>query len=146
MTLVKRNGNFPFIFDELLSRNPYNWGLTDYSKTNTTVPAVNIKETPEIFTVEVAAPGMNKKDFSIKIEGNVLTIRSEKTVEKEEQQGAKYTTREFSYQSFERSFNLPKDTVDTDKIEAKYEDGVLYLQIPKKEKEKTKEPRMIEIA
>ncbi|MGN6648161.1 MAG: Hsp20/alpha crystallin family protein [Cytophaga sp.] len=146
MTLVKRNGNFPFIFDELLSRNPYNWGLTDYSKTNTTVPAVNIKETPENFAVEVAAPGMNKKDFSIKVDGNVLTIRSEKTTEKEDQQGTQYTTREFSYQSFERSFTLPKDIVDIEKIEAKYEDGVLYLQIPKKEKEKAKEPRMIEIA
>ena len=146
MTLVKRNGNFPFIFDDLLGRDAYNWGLTDFSKTNTTIPAVNIKETPENFTVEVAAPGMNKKDFSIRVDGSVLTIRSEKTSEKEEQQGSKYTTREFSYQSFERSFNLPKNTVDTDKIEAKYEDGVLHLQIPKKEKEKVKEARTIEIS
>lgn len=145
MTIVKRNGHFPFIFDDFLNRQ-YNRSLADYSNTNTTIPAVNIKETAENFVLEVAAPGMNKKDLNVQVDGNVLTIRSEKTTEKEDASNAKYTTREFSYQSFARSFNLPKETVDIDKIEAKYEDGVLHLTIPKKEKEKVKEARLIEVA
>lgn len=146
MTIAKRNGNFPFIFDDFLSRPAYHWGLATESKTNTTIPAVNIKESSENFVVEVAAPGMNKKDFSIQVNGSLLTIRSEKKSEKEEPIKSTYTTREFSYQSFERTFNLPKDIVDFDKIEAKYEDGVLNLTIPKKEKEQVKEPRLIEVA
>ncbi|ABG57525.1 Hsp20/alpha crystallin family protein [Cytophaga hutchinsonii] len=144
MTIVKRNGHFPFIFDDFFNRQ-YNRGMADYSNTNTTIPAVNIKESAENFVIEVAAPGMNKKDFNVQVDGNVLTIRSEKTTEKEDANNEKYTTREFSYQSFVRTFNLPKDIADTDKIEAKYEDGVLHVLIPKKEKEKVKESRLVEV-
>lgn len=146
MTIVKRSSAFPFIFDDFLSRAAYHPGLATDAKTNATIPAINIKETAENYAVEVAAPGMNKKDFSIQVKGSLLTIRSEKTIEKEEVDQSTYTTREFSYQSFERTFNLPKDTVDANKIEAKYEDGILYVTIPKKEKELDKEPRLIEVA
>ena len=150
MTIVKRNGNllnhFPTLFDDLLSRDFFNWGSSNYSDTNTTIPAVNIKETAENYEVEVAAPGMSKKDFRVQLEGNVLTISSEKTSEREEKDDVKYFSREFSYQSFSRTFNLQKDVVDTEKIAAKYEDGVLHLLIPKKEQAKQKPPRMIEIS
>ena len=150
MTIVKRNGNllnnFPTLFDDFLNRDIFNWGLTNFSDTNTTIPAVNIKETPENYEVEVAAPGMTKKDFRVQLEGNILTISSEKTNEKEEKNDVRYNSREFSYQSFSRTFNLQNDVVDTDKIEAKYQDGVLHLLIPKKEHVKQKQPRFIEIA
>jgi len=78
MTIVKRNGNlqhqFPRIFDDFFNRDIFNWGLSNYSDTNTTIPAVNIKETADSYEVEVAAPGMNKKDFNVQLEGNILTI------------------------------------------------------------------------
>ena len=150
MTIVKRNGNlinhFPTLFDDFLNRDIFNWGSLNYSDTNTTIPAVNIKETAENYEVEVAAPGMSKKDFRVQLEGNVLTISSEKTDEGEEQADVRYTTREFSFQSFSRTFNLQKDVVDTENIAAKYEDGVLHLLIPKKEQAKQKQPRLIQIS
>ena len=105
-----------------------------------------IKETNESYHVEVAAPGMLKSDFKVELEGNLLTISSEKRDEKEEVEGEKYTRREFSYQAFQRSFTLPKEVVDVDKIQAKYEDGMLQLLIPKKEEAKQKAPRLIQIS
>jgi HSP20 family protein len=150
MTIVKRNGNllnhFPTLFDDFLNRDIFNWGLTNFSNTNTTIPAVNIKETKDNYEVEVAAPGMTKKDFKVQLEGNTLTISSEKTTRKEENDEVRYSSREFSYQSFSRTFTLQKDVVDTERIQAKYEDGVLHLMIPKMEHAKQNQPRLIEIA
>ncbi len=150
MTIVKRNGNlqhhFPTLFDDFFNRDVFNWGLTNYSDTNTTIPAVNIKETRENYEVEVAAPGMNKGDFNVQLDGNMLTISSEKQSQQEQQDEVRYTSREFSYQSFSRTFTLQKDVVDTEKIQAIYEQGVLHLVIPKKEEAKQKGPRRIEIS
>jgi HSP20 family protein len=149
MTIVKRNGNlqnhFPTLFDDFLNRDIFNWGLSNFSDTNTTIPAVNIKETSDNYEVEVAAPGMAKKDFRVVLEGNNLTISSEKETQKERNEDVRYTSKEFSYQSFSRTFTLQKDVVDTEKIQAKYEDGVLHLLIPKMEHAKQKQPRLIEI-
>lgn len=153
MKLLKANGNLinqmPLLFDDFFNRDIVNWGLSNFSDTNTTIPSVNIKETPNNFEVEVAAPGMSKKDFKVELDGNLLTISSEKTNEtngREDKEDEKYTRREFSYQSFYRTFNLPKDVVDIDKIEAKYENGLLQLLIPKKEEAKQKPPRLIQIS
>lgn len=150
MTIVKRNGNllngFPTLFDDFFNRDFFNWGLSNFSDTNTTIPAVNIKETSDSYEVEVAAPGMSKKDFKVQLEGNVLTISSEKVSEREEGNDVKYMSREFSYQSFSRTFNLQKDVVDINKIQAKYYDGVLHLTIPKMEHVKQKQPKLIEIS
>jgi len=150
MNLIKRNGNsmnqWPLLFDDFFNRDFFNWGLSNFSDTNTTVPGVNIKETKDSFEVEVAAPGMDKKDFKIQLDGNLLTISSERTDQREENnEEEKYSRKEFSYQSFQRSFTLPKDVVDEDKIEAKYENGLLHLVIPKKEEAKQKPPRQIQI-
>ena len=90
MSIIKRNGNgffMPELFDDLLSRNLFDWGTTNFSNTGTTLPAVNIRETNENFEVEMAAPGMNKNDFNILLEGNTLTITSEKSDEQEEKDG-----------------------------------------------------------
>lgn len=149
MTIEKRNGNFqnhfPTLFDDFLNRDFLNWGLSNFSETNTTIPAVNIKETPDNYEVEVAALGMTKKDFKVVLEGNNLTISSEKAAKNEQSQDVRYASREFSYQSFSRTFTLQKDVVDTEKIQAKYEDGVLHLLIPKMEHAKQKPPKLIEI-
>ena len=149
MSLIKRNGNrfpaFPALFDDFFNRELFNWGNNNFSTTSTTVPSVNIKESADSFEVEVAAPGMEKKDFNIALNGNLLTISSSKQYEDEKKE-ENYTRREFSYQSFQRSFDLPKDVVDADRINARYENGLLHLSIPKKEEAKQKAPRMIEIA
>ena len=150
MSIVKRNGwlfdDMPTLFNDFISRDLWNWGLGNNSSTNTTIPAINVKETNDNFEVEVAAPGMNKKDFKVELNGNMLTISSEKRNEWQENENEKYSRREFSYQSFQRTFQLPKDVVDEDKIQAKYENGLLHLTIPKKEHAKQRPPRMIEIA
>jgi HSP20 family protein len=150
MSIVKRNGwlfnDTPTFFNDFFARDFWNWGLENNSSTNTTIPAINVKETNDNFEVEVAAPGMTKKDFKIELNGNMLTISSEKQNEWQENENEKYTRREFSYQSFQRTFQLPKDVVDEDKIQAKYENGLLHLTIPKKEHAKQRPPRMIEIA
>jgi HSP20 family protein len=150
MTLVKRNGSLlnplPMLFDDFFNRDLFNWNNSNFSNTNNSIPAVNIKETPENYEVEVAAPGMTKKDFKVELLGNVLTISSEKSHQNEEKEDHRYSMKEFSYQSFQRTFNLQKDVVDVEKIEARYENGLLHLLIPKKEEVKQKPPRLIQIS
>jgi len=149
MSLIKRNGNtfssLPSLFDDFFSRELFNWGNNNFSATNTTVPSVNIRETADNYEVEVAAPGMEKKDFKVTLDDNLLTISSSKQ-QQQEKKDDNYTRREFSYQSFQRSFELPKNVVDEDKIIARYENGLLHLTIPKREEAKQKAPRTIEIA
>ena len=150
MSHLKRNGNLlnplPLLFDDFLNRDLFNWGNSNFSDTNTSIPAVNIKETGENYEVEVAAPGMSKKDFKVELNGNTITISSEGSHQKEERDDERYSRKEFSYQSFQRTFTLQKDVVDIDKIQAKYENGLLHLLIPKKEEAKQKPPRLIQIS
>lgn len=147
MSLTKWNNrnNMTNLFDDFFTRDLLNWGLVNNSTTNTTIPAVNIKETGEAFEVEMAAPGMRKEDFKVELDGNQLTIGSEFESQNEMKEGERFTRREFSYQSFQRSFTLPKNVVDIEQIEARYENGVLRLLIPKREEARQKPPRMIEI-
>ena len=150
MSSFKRNddvfSSMPSLWNDVFTRDLFNWNQSNYSNTGTTIPAVNIKETPETFEVEMAAPGMTKDDFRIELDGNMLTITSEKNSQYEDKESEKYSRREFSYQSFQRMFQLPKDVVDSEKINAKYENGVLYLLIPKKEEVKQKARRTINIS
>lgn len=99
--------------------------------TSSSVPSVNIIENPSDFKVELAAPGMERKDFKIEIDNNSLTISGEKKEEKKEDT-ENYRRREFSYNAFNRSFDLPENVI-ADKIDAKYENGILHLSLPKKE-------------
>ena len=152
MSLIKRNKNLLPSFsriwddDDFFNRNLMNWGVSNFSDAGSTLPAVNIRETEDSYQVEMAAPGMKKEDFKIELDNNMLTISSEKSEEYEENEKEKYSRREFSYQSFQRSFSLPKEVVDEEKIQARYKDGMLYLTIPKKEEAKQKPPRKIQIA
>lgn len=148
MSLVRRNELFPTwsnFWNDFFSRDWNDWSLKNYSDTNTTLPSVNIKENDDGFEVEVAAPGMEKKDFNIELKNDLLTISSEKKVETQDTDDNEYTRREFSYQSFSRSFTLP-NTIDDKKIKAKYENGILKVQIPKKEEAKPKPPKKIAIS
>ncbi len=145
MTLIKYNNRFPRFFDDFFGKEMDEWVAN--GGTNKSTPAVNVKETEDGFDVEVAAPGLSKEDFKVDIDNDVLTISSEKEEKHEDQdKEGKYTQREFSYQSFKRSFKLPENAIDADKVAAKYEQGVLHLSLPKREEVKPKPARQIEIA
>lgn len=107
------------------------------------VPAVNVKESEKAFEIELAAPGLTKKDFEISVDNGMLTISSEKREEKEEKE-RNYTRKEFSYSSFSRSFTLPENVNEED-VKAYYEDGILKLQIAKKAMGVTKPKKAIEV-
>jgi len=142
MNLVKRNNVLlPSLVDEFLKQDWFG-GVQNFENN---VPAVNIKETDTNFSLEVAAPGKNKEDFSIEVDHNVLTISSETKTESEQtEENGRYTRREFSYASFRRAFTLP-ETINTDAIHATYENGVLMVTLPKKEEALPKPKRLINI-
>ncbi|GAA0873186.1 hypothetical protein GCM10009117_23330 [Gangjinia marincola] len=117
--------------------------MTSNFNTGMTLPATNIKETDDAYMVEVAIPGMKKEDFDIEIDQNILTISNEQEFEDSEEKES-YTRREFGYSSFKRSFTLP-ETADDEKISANYENGILAIEIPKREEAKQKPARRIDI-
>lgn len=120
------------------------WNESNFSTTNSTLPAVNIRENEESFMIEMAAPGLTKDNFKVNLDRNRLVISSELKEEKNEN-GEKYSRREFSYQSFQRSFTLPEGIIDGDKISAKYNNGILMVSIPKRDEVKPKPAKEIDI-
>ena len=129
-SLTKAGERMPSVFDDIFK--PWNewfegglWGRTMQ------VPAVNITEQKDNYLVSLAAPGLKKDDFKIDVDGNMLTISSEKEETKEEKD-KKFTRKEYKYSSFSRSFSLPEE-INKEKIEAYYEDGVLKITLPRKE-------------
>lgn len=108
---------------------------------NRKMPAVNISENKDNFLVEVAAPGMEKKDFHVSVEDGMLTISAEKE-EKKTEKKKNYRRQEYSFESFERCFRLPEN-VKTEEVEAKYDNGVLKINLKKAE---VVEPKKIEVA
>lgn len=129
----------PRIFDEFML--PWNELTGDgdlFPDWRSTVPAVNISEDQNNYMLSLAAPGMKKDDFKVDLEGDTLTIHAEKESEKENS-SRRFTRREYEYRSFSRSFTLPEG-VDKEKIDARYENGVLQLTLTKKEEAKKKNP------
>jgi HSP20 family protein len=139
-TLVKRNGLFPSManksvntfFDDFITKDLFDWSDKNFVSLGSNLPSVNLKESDTKIEVELAAPGMKKEDFKVEIENDVLMISSEKEEEKEEvRKKDNYVRREFNYQSFCRTFSLP-ETIDENKIEANYKDGILHVVVAKK--------------
>lgn len=147
MSLVKRNYyNVPTLnrfFDDFFTKDLFANGENDLSRFAAR-PAVNIKETEKSFDLELSAPGLDKKDFNIELNEDVLTISYESKAENEVKD-ENYRRREFSVRSFKRSFTLP-DTLDGDKIQARYESGILNLVIPKKPEAQPQPVRTIKIS
>lgn len=149
-TLVKRNGLFPLVpvntfFDDLFTKDIFDWTDRNFSSIGSNLPSVNLKETDDLLKIELAAPGMKKEDFKVEIDNNTLLISSEKEEEKEEtRKKDNYIRKEFNYQSFFRSFSLP-EYIDESKIEANYKDGILHIDIAKKEGGKRKTTKRIAI-
>ena len=146
--LAKKNraSNFPSLstwfddfslvdFPSLVTSN-FNMGIS--------LPKVNIKEVADAFIVEMAVPGLKKSDFNINLENKILSISAE-IKEEQENFGEEYTRREFGYSSFKRTFTLP-ETVNDNKINASYNEGILNVHLPKKEEAKQKPPVTIKIS
>jgi len=146
MTLIKtkKNGDsFPSLLSDFFDTDRFlspRWLEREFEQT---IPSVNIKENGKEFNIEFAAPGFSKTDFKVNVEDNVLTISAEKEEEKKEAD-ERFTRKEFSYNSFSRSFTLPQ-TVNVEKVDAKYNDGILKLCIPKKEEAKTLPKKEIKV-
>jgi HSP20 family protein len=132
MSVMPGGGLVDTVLQSTLNRffNDDFWGLSNTSRTNQVAP-VNIRETDKSYEMEVLAPGFRREDFKVEILNDTLTISLE---HKDEQQQNRegYLRQEYSVQSFSRSFTLD-DTVDAEKISARYKDGILQLNIPKKE-------------
>ncbi len=145
MNIVKQSHFVPnsSFFDDFLSKDLFERIGSSYDSSK--VPLANIIESNELFRVEIAAPGMEKEHFQISLDNDTLTISSDLSEHSLQQDDQVYTRREFSYQSFKRSFHLP-NTVQADKIEATYNNGILGLIIPKKEEAKKQPVRTIQIS
>ena len=139
---MKNKFRVPGLLDDFFGSDWFNdrsnW---DYQNN---VPAVNISEDKDSYEIELAAPGIEKKDFKIDLHNNVLTVSSEKK-EENQQKEDNYMRKEFSYRSFSRSFTLP-ETVNSDKIKADHSNGVLKIHVPKKPEAVEKGPRQISIS
>jgi HSP20 family protein len=131
-TLTRQSLLKPTVFDELFK--PWTQLFDDRWPSATQLPAVNIRETDNEYEIRLAAPGLEKKDFKIDVNGTLITISTEKE-EKREEVEESYTRREYSYSTFTRSFTLP-DNIDSNKIDASYVNGELTLLLPKKEEAK----------
>ena len=118
--------------------------FTSNFNTGITLPKVNIKETSDAFVVDMAVPGLKKSDFHIDLDNQVLSISTEMKEENEHKE-ENFTRREYGYSSFKRTFSLP-ESVDENKIDARYKDGILSIHLPKKEEAKQKPARTIKIS
>ena len=143
MTLETLSNNlFPSLIDRFFEGNLTNW---NFASENSTIPAVNVKENDNEYLIDVAAPGLKKEDFKVNYDNGRLTISSVKKAEHEEKEDEKVSRKEFSYQSFQRSFSVPENIVNAEKIGAKYADGILYVTLPKREEVKPKPAKKINI-
>jgi HSP20 family protein len=139
---LRTRTSWPSLIDEFLNDN-YMPRFFDW-ETGQNMPAVNITEGKDDYKIDVAAPGLNKEDFKISLDNNVLSISSEKEV-KNESKEENVLRREFSYSSFSRTFTLP-ETVNGEKIKATHHDGILSIVVPKKDEAKVKPVREIKIS
>lgn len=141
MTLIKWHNRNPLAD---IMNNFFDNDLSDFFGKRISDPAANIIELPDAFHLDIAAPGMTKEDFKINLENNILTISAEMEDEKNEE-GKNYTRKEFYYGSFSRSFTLPR-TINLDKIQADYQNGILKITLPKKEEARVEVKKQISIS
>jgi HSP20 family protein len=140
----KWSPSFPSWIDKFFEGDMMDWNTWNFAQNNTTLPAVNIRENEDEYLIEVAAPGLKKSDFQVNYDNGRLTISSEKR-EEVKKDDEKMNRCEFSYQSFQRSFNIPETHVNAEKIEARYHEGILYLSLPKRDEIKPKPAKEIKI-
>ena len=133
----------PSWFDDILGKGFTSEYLSNFN-TGITLPKTNIRETVDAYFVEMAVPGLKKDDLELKLDNQMLSISAETKKENEENKD-NYTRREFGYSSFKRSFILP-EFIDESKIKAKYNEGILSIELPKMEEAKPKPPKTIKVS
>jgi HSP20 family protein len=147
MTLVKtkpKGITIPSVFSDFFDTDRFfspRWFEREFAET---LPAVNIKENGKQFSIELAVPGFGKDDFKINVEGDVITISAEKKEEKKDE-SERFTRHEYSYNSFSRTFTLPQNA-NAEKVDARYDNGILKLVLPKKEEAKPSSRKEIKVS
>ncbi|RZP12011.1 MAG: Hsp20/alpha crystallin family protein [Flavobacteriales bacterium] len=141
MNLISTNLNRwkPTLLDELFDDRWFN-----FDTFNQTFPAVNTIEKDNQYLLEIAVPGMDKKDFEIEIQNDLISISSISKQEKEVKDNLNYNRQEFNYNSFHRTFSLPKE-IDQSKIRAIYTNGILTITLPKLKEVISKSKKLIEV-
>jgi HSP20 family protein len=143
-TMKYRNWMAPSIAARTFFDDAFGRSMPSHPVKRSFAPLVNIRESESTFTVEMAVPGMTKSDIRLEVKDDILVISGEHKTE-QNVDNEKYTRREFSYASFNRSFALP-ETIDSDAISATYENGILKVSIPKKQEVVKNKARQIEVA
>lgn len=152
LTLRKKNGGLPSLLSDFFSpstslfqRDPLDLDADMFpARLGVNMPTANIKETSKDYKLELAAPGLEREDFNIELNNNMLIISAEKEVEKKEDEEG-YSRREYSFNSFSRSFALPEDIKEKD-IKAKYDKGILKVEIPKLHEKPVKRAHKIDVS
>ena len=148
-TLAHSTGIFfpaiPSLFEDVFNRD---WLDPSFAaRRGATLPAANVKESNDQFVIEIAAPGMKRDNFKIELQDHTLTVSADIPHQHQNGNGEyKYTRREFSYQFFQRAFSLPEDKIEGSKISARYNNGVLYISVPKRDEKKASPARLISIS
>jgi HSP20 family protein len=148
-TIVKKNTNFfpaiPSLLEEFLNAD-WRDSLTSWKANAATIPSVNVSETDDALVIEMAAPGMRREAFKVELENETLTISSEHSESREDnERSTNYIRKEFTFNSFQRSFAVPSGKVKANEITAKYRDGILRVVVPKSEEFKRKPAKQISI-
>jgi HSP20 family protein len=148
MNIVKRSGSTAdSFFDDFITKEFFDWPSSpsfNWIKKTNHSPKANILESDDAFLIQLAVPGYKKQDFKVSVEDTTLTISSSQIDNEKEEEQVKVTSREFGFGAFERSFMLP-ETVDTSGIEARYNEGLLEVGLPKLEKARKKPIKTIKV-
>jgi len=145
MTLIKYRNNLPSVLNQIFDGEYYNEDEMRSSYNRAKLPFVNVKEDVDGFEIQLVAPGLNKKDFIIEIDNDVLHLSSERGEDYSDEEMSKFTRKEFSYGPFVRRFKIA-DSIQREKISANYENGILYVYLPKREEVKPKPIRKIKVS
>jgi HSP20 family protein len=145
MSLVRYRGNLPSVLDRVFEREFYNDDDTRMAYDNAKLPFVNVLEDEDGFEIQLVAPGLNKSDFIIEVDKDILHLSSERGESLSPEEEAKYTRKEFSYTPFIRRFKI-SEIIKKDEITAKYENGILYVNVPKLDEAKPKPIRKIKVS
>jgi HSP20 family protein len=149
-SLTKKNGGVPSLFQDFFNNNPlFKRDIFDFdmdmppSRLGINIPTANVTENHKEYLVELAAPGLDRKDFNIELDDQTLSISAEKEMEEKTEEG-QHTRKEYSFHSFKRTFQIPQP-IKEDKIEAKYDNGILKVIMPKQKEAQMKTVQRIEI-
>lgn len=142
MSLVRYENHLPDIFDRFFRDDFFQWSKQLFGNLVNTYPSVNISETSKGYEMELAVPGLSKKEISVKIEDGILVVKGETKENVGRKLLKKLVRKEFNYKYFKRSFRLPTN-IDSNMISAEYKDGILRLELPFKGAKSSKSKQIL---